>query len=77
MINSGEQDDRLRAAECGTRDRKDRREVSGGGLIVGTPPVIATVGHGTAFETAGKGKANPLPMREAIQLVSKICGDSE
>ena len=47
------------------------------GLIIGTPLVIATVGHGTAFEIAGKGKANPRPMREAIQLVSRSCGGAE
>jgi 4-hydroxythreonine-4-phosphate dehydrogenase len=43
------------------------------GLIVGTPLVAATVGHGTAFEIAGKGIANPRPMIEAIKLVGKSC----
>jgi len=41
------------------------------GLIIGTPLVAATVGHGTAFEIAGKGIANPRPMIEAIKLVTK------
>jgi len=44
------------------------------GLIIGTPLIAATVGHGTAFEIAGKGVANPRPMMEAIKLVAKSCG---
>ncbi len=59
------------------RYRKDRGEYSVAGLIIGTPSVITTVGHGTAFEIAGKGKANPRPMREAVQLVSRSCGGAE
>jgi 4-phospho-D-threonate 3-dehydrogenase / 4-phospho-D-erythronate 3-dehydrogenase len=43
------------------------------GLIIGTPLVIATVGHGTAFEIAGKGRANPQPMMESIRLVAMSC----
>jgi 4-hydroxythreonine-4-phosphate dehydrogenase len=43
------------------------------GLIIGTPLIAATVGHGTAFEIAGKGIANPRPMIEAIKLVAKSC----
>jgi 4-phospho-D-threonate 3-dehydrogenase / 4-phospho-D-erythronate 3-dehydrogenase len=41
------------------------------GLIIGTPLVVATVGHGTAFEIAGKGIANPGSMTEAIKLVAQ------
>jgi 4-hydroxythreonine-4-phosphate dehydrogenase len=43
------------------------------GMIIGTPLVAATVGHGTAFEIAGKGIASPRPMIEAIKLVAKSC----
>ncbi len=43
------------------------------GLIIGTPLAIATVGHGTAFEIAGKGQANPRPMMETIRLVALSC----
>jgi 4-phospho-D-threonate 3-dehydrogenase / 4-phospho-D-erythronate 3-dehydrogenase len=43
------------------------------GMIIGTPLIAATVGHGTAFEIAGKGVANPRPMIEAIKLVAKSC----
>lgn len=41
------------------------------GLIIGTSLVVATIGHGTAFEIAGKGIANPGPMTEAIKLVAQ------
>ncbi len=43
------------------------------GLIIGTTVVVATVGHGTAFEIAGKGMANSGPMGEAIKLVTQSC----
>jgi len=43
------------------------------GLIIGTPLVIATVGHGTAFEIAGKGRANPGPLMETLKLVARSC----
>jgi 4-hydroxythreonine-4-phosphate dehydrogenase len=43
------------------------------GLIIGTPLIAATVGHGTAFEIAGKGIANPRPMMEAVKLVARSC----
>jgi 4-hydroxythreonine-4-phosphate dehydrogenase len=41
------------------------------GLIIGTPLAAATVGHGTAFEIAGKGVANPRPMIETVKLVAQ------
>jgi len=44
------------------------------GLIIGTPLVVATVGHGTAFEIAGKGLANIRPMSETLKLVACSCG---
>ena len=43
------------------------------GMIIGTSLIAATVGHGTAFEIAGKGIASPRPMIEAIKLVAKSC----
>jgi len=43
------------------------------GFIIGTPLVIATVGHGSAFDIAGKGRANPRPMMETIALVARSC----
>jgi 4-hydroxythreonine-4-phosphate dehydrogenase len=41
------------------------------GLIIGIPLVAITVGHGSAFEIAGKGTANPASMKEAILLAAK------
>ncbi len=43
------------------------------GMIIGTPLAVATVGHGTAFEIAGRGVASPGPMTEAIKLVARSC----
>jgi 4-phospho-D-threonate 3-dehydrogenase / 4-phospho-D-erythronate 3-dehydrogenase len=43
------------------------------GLIIGTPLIVATVGHGSAFDIAGKGIANPTPMMETIKLVVRSC----
>jgi 4-hydroxythreonine-4-phosphate dehydrogenase len=43
------------------------------GLIIGTPLVIATVGHGSAFDIAGIGGANPRPMMGTIRLVARSC----
>ena len=40
------------------------------GLIIGTPLVVPMVGHGMAFEIAGKGSANPRPVVETIKLVA-------
>jgi 4-hydroxythreonine-4-phosphate dehydrogenase len=45
------------------------------GLIIGTPLVVATVGHGTAFEIAGRGMASAGPMTEAIKLVAQSCAE--
>jgi 4-hydroxythreonine-4-phosphate dehydrogenase len=41
------------------------------GLIIGTPIIVATVGHGSAFDIAGKSLANPKPMIETIKLVAR------
>ncbi len=41
------------------------------GLIIGIPLVATTVGHGSAFEIAGKWTANPASMKEAILLAAK------
>lgn len=35
-------------------------------LIIGTPVLFSSVGHGSALDIAGKGKANPAAMIEAI-----------
>ncbi len=37
-------------------------------LTVGLPIIRTSPGHGTAFDIAGKNRANPAPMRSAIKL---------
>jgi 4-hydroxythreonine-4-phosphate dehydrogenase len=39
----------------------------------GLPFPITTASHGTAFDIAGKGLADPGTMKEAIKLASKMC----
>ncbi|OGX25120.1 MAG: 4-hydroxythreonine-4-phosphate dehydrogenase PdxA [Omnitrophica WOR_2 bacterium RIFCSPHIGHO2_02_FULL_48_11] len=41
-------------------------------LTVGLPFVRTSPAHGTAFDIAGKNKANPSSMREAIALAAKL-----
>lgn len=43
-------------------------EVSGVNLTLGLPIVRTSVDHGTAFDIAGEGRANPQSMIEAIEL---------
>jgi len=42
------------------------------GLVIGTPIIFSTVGHGSAPDIAGKGIASPGSMIETIKLVSKL-----
>jgi 4-hydroxythreonine-4-phosphate dehydrogenase len=37
-------------------------------VTVGLPFIRTSPGHGTAYNIAGKNKASPLPMIEAIKL---------
>ena len=39
---------------------------------VGYPFVLATPSHGTAFDIAGKGTADPRPMRQALVLADRL-----
>ncbi|MBI4056592.1 MAG: 4-hydroxythreonine-4-phosphate dehydrogenase PdxA, partial [Elusimicrobia bacterium] len=39
---------------------------------MGLPFIRTSPGHGTAFDIAGKGKADPQPMIEAILLAAKL-----
>jgi len=41
-------------------------------LTIGLPFVRTSPGHGTAFDIAGKGKANPSSMIEAIKLAARL-----
>ncbi|MGI5837079.1 MAG: PdxA family dehydrogenase [Chloroflexota bacterium] len=40
-------------------------------LMVGSPIVYGTVGHGTAFEVAGKGIADPASVVEGLKLIAQ------
>lgn len=42
-------------------------------VTLGLPFPRTSPGHGTAFEIAGKNRANPLPMTEAILTAAKLC----
>jgi 4-hydroxythreonine-4-phosphate dehydrogenase len=43
-------------------------------VTLGLPIVRTSVNHGTAFDIAWEGKANPGSLREAILLAAKLCG---
>ena len=42
-------------------------------LTIGLPFIRTSPGHGTAFDIAGKGIADPQPMIEAIKLACRCC----
>jgi 4-hydroxythreonine-4-phosphate dehydrogenase len=41
-------------------------------LTLGPPFVRTSVDHGTAYDIAGKGKADPSSMKEAILLAARL-----
>ncbi|MGE5590485.1 MAG: 4-hydroxythreonine-4-phosphate dehydrogenase PdxA [Bacillota bacterium] len=49
-------------------------EISGVNVTLGLPIVRTSVEHGTAFDQAGKGSANPESMRQAILLAAAMGG---
>ena len=42
-------------------------------ITLGLPFIRTSPGHGTAFDIAGRGKASPGPMIEAILLAARYC----
>jgi len=46
--------------------------LSGVGVTLGLPIVRTNPDHGTAFEIAGKGVANPQAMREAVEVAARM-----
>jgi 4-hydroxythreonine-4-phosphate dehydrogenase len=46
-------------------------------LGVGLPIPYATTDHGTAFDVAGKGVANPGSLQQAIRVVVGMCGGAK
>ena len=45
-------------------------------VTLGLPIVRTSVDHGTAFDIAGKGVADPESMVQAVLLAAKLAGDS-
>jgi 4-hydroxythreonine-4-phosphate dehydrogenase len=41
-------------------------------LTLGLPLIRTSVGHGTAYDIAGKGLADPTNLIKAVQLASKL-----
>jgi 4-hydroxy-L-threonine phosphate dehydrogenase PdxA len=41
-------------------------------VMIGIPIVYVTVAHGTAYDKAGKGEANPGNFIKALQFVDRI-----
>lgn len=42
-------------------------------IAVGLPLVRTSVAHGTAYDIAGKGIADPTSMIEAVRVAAKLC----
>jgi 4-hydroxythreonine-4-phosphate dehydrogenase len=49
-------------------------QMAGVNVTIGLPIVRTSVDHGTAFDKAGDGRANPQSMIEAIKLAAKLAG---
>lgn len=47
-------------------------QMAGVNLTIGLPIVRTSVDHGTAFDRAGKGRANPQSMVEAITMAAML-----
>ena len=47
-----------------------------GGLVLGAPVIFATVGHGAAFDIAGRNKAFPTSLTATIRLVASMRPDT-
>jgi 4-hydroxythreonine-4-phosphate dehydrogenase len=43
---------------------------------LGLPVVRTSVDHGTAFDIAWQGRANPSSLFEAVRLAARLCGES-
>lgn len=49
--------------------------VSGVNVTVGLPIVRTSVDHGTAFDIAGTGVADPTSLRDAVEVAARIAGN--
>ena len=41
-------------------------------LLGGLPVPVCTCAHGTAYDIAGQGRANPLPLENALRLAARM-----
>jgi len=57
------------------RDAKGRMRTAGVNVTLGLPIIRTSVDHGTAFDIAGKGVADPTSMVEAILLAAQMAGE--
>ena len=55
-------------------ERKEWEGLSGINITLGLPVIRVSVDHGTAFDIAGKGEANPQSMQQAIEYAIKLSG---
>ena len=46
--------------------------MTGVNITLGLPIILTSVDHGTAFEIAGLGRANPQSMIQAIELAASL-----
>jgi 4-hydroxythreonine-4-phosphate dehydrogenase len=57
------------------RDRSGRMRAAGVNVTLGLPIIRTSADHGTAFDIAGKGTADPGSMEEAILLAARMAGE--
>ena len=50
---------------------------SGVNVTLGLPIVRTSVDHGTAFDIAGTGKANPASLVAALQLATRLAAEDD
>jgi len=43
-------------------------------VLAGLPSAITTPAHGTAFDIAGRGTADPEAMKQAVIVAAKVAG---
>lgn len=46
-------------------------------LLGGLPVPVCTCAHGTAYDIVGQGRANPLPLENALRLAARIAGPAQ
>lgn len=54
----------------------DKRRTQGVNVMLGLPFVRTSVDHGTAYDIAGQGKADPGSLFDALELAARLCRSS-